>query len=1082
MKNMQFVVLFFFCLSASTLCWPEVGLESSQAHYPALTSNLSSNGHAAQAYHSHTDWKETRMNFGFYYEEPEKPDLNQIIAESSYTDILILLSNKILLDSKSAVSVALSISQEYWASCVQIIRAFAFRVFKAWLEGIIMLWIYVISAILSGLTWALLNLFPHMITVIFLCFFTNLLVKIWKTLCGSASLVFLQTLFSPFFLAKRILTWILVSLSGGYLGRKLEKATEGWKSFEIKMDPPLSSSLPVRNKVTKEHSGYCGFVQTHMKNEDGTFVEAFITARHVIDDDLGEIHSLKTKNFIACADLEVLGDWESIDLILLRAPKNVRSYLGCKPASIVAIDRLATCDASTFYLKENEWCMSNARLVGGVTNGVAVLSNSVCGHSGSPFYNGKNILGVLYGGGSYFENFNIMNPIPAIPGLTTPERQLESTAPRGKIFNDEDFSRNLEDEYQRAKNFKSNTGVNWADLPSDDEVEFEDALPAFRKAEKAEPSRPANPTHEPAVRVGEINSNISGNRREQGRLLNQRLHIRCCEEYGKGYGSNGGQLGHVGHTTRSGPNLSRPALRQPEKDESRSVSTWEARGKQADGYRQYFQNEYNWEVYAPKCEVPGFRQCGSLPKYYFSRQKGETIWGQTLTRNNPSLGEATAGYGWPEFGAEAELTSLKLQAARWRERASSAKIPYSSERERVIRIATERYSKVKSVAPACSRSGELKWEGLVEDLKDCLPSLSLDAGVGVPYIAYKKPTLGSWVNDPALLPILSRLVFDRLKKMSETRFDDMTPEELVQNDLCDPIRTFVKGEPHKLSKLKEGRYRLIMSVSIVDQLVARVLFQNQNKSEIALWRAIPSKPGLGLSTDEQVLDFVHNLAENSEYRESVEDFINNWHKTVVPTDCSGFDWSVSSWMLEDDMEVRNNLTINNNELTRRLRACWLKCISNSVICLSDGTLLAQEFSGIQKSGSYNTSSTNSRVRVMLSIYAGASWAIAMGDDALESADTVIPIYGLYGLKVEVSDKLEFCSHEFKSSSLAIPVNVGKMLYKLIHGYEIYPGMNSIQVTINYLTACYSVLNELRHVPEASELVAQCLAPVEAQKV
>nr|ANH21071.1 P1 [Suakwa aphid-borne yellows virus] len=511
MKNMQFVVLFFFCLSASTLCWPEVGLESSQAHYPALTSNLSSNGHAAQAYHSHTDWKETRMNFGFYYEEPEKPDLNQIIAESSYTDILILLSNKILLDSKSAVSVALSISQEYWASCVQIIRAFAFRVFKAWLEGIIMLWIYVISAILSGLTWALLNLFPHMITVIFLCFFTNLLVKIWKTLCGSASLVFLQTLFSPFFLAKRILTWILVSLSGGYLGRKLEKATEGWKSFEIKMDPPLSSSLPVRNKVTKEHSGYCGFVQTHMKNEDGTFVEAFITARHVIDDDLGEIHSLKTKNFIACADLEVLGDWESIDLILLRAPKNVRSYLGCKPASIVAIDRLATCDASTFYLKENEWCMSNARLVGGVTNGVAVLSNSVCGHSGSPFYNGKNILGVLYGGGSYFENFNIMNPIPAIPGLTTPERQLESTAPRGKIFNDEDFSRNLEDEYQRAKNFKSNTGVNWADLPSDDEVEFEDALPAFRKAEKAEPSRPANPTHEPAVRVGEINSNISGN-------------------------------------------------------------------------------------------------------------------------------------------------------------------------------------------------------------------------------------------------------------------------------------------------------------------------------------------------------------------------------------------------------------------------------------------------------------------------------------------------------------------------------------------------------------------------------------------
>lgn len=512
MNNMLFAVLFFFCLSASTLCLPEVGPESAQALYPRPTYNLSYDGLSALELPFHTDWKETKENFGFFCEELGEPDLNLLIAESSYTDILISLSNKILLDSKSVVSVALDTSLAFWAKCKGNIRAFAFRAFKVWLEAIITLWISVISAMLSGLTWALLNIFPHMLTLIFLFYFTNLLVKGFRILCGTACLAFLRMLFSPLLLAKRILTWILARLLGdSFLGRKLEKATEGWKSFEIKMAPPSSSALPVRNRITKEHAGYCGFVQTYMKNADGSPVEAFITARHVVDDDLGEIHSLKTKNSIACADLEVLGDWESIDLVLFKAPKNARSYLGCKPANMVAIDRLATCDASTFHLIDGEWHMSNARLVGDVKNGVAVLSNSVCGHSGSPFYNGKNILGVLYGGGSYFENFNVMNPIPAIPGLTTPERRLETTAPRGKIFNNEDFLQKLEEEYLRMKNFKSNTGVDWADLPSDDEMDFQDAMPSFRKAEKAGPSHSAANTHEPAVVVGDIRCSISGN-------------------------------------------------------------------------------------------------------------------------------------------------------------------------------------------------------------------------------------------------------------------------------------------------------------------------------------------------------------------------------------------------------------------------------------------------------------------------------------------------------------------------------------------------------------------------------------------
>lgn len=432
------------------------------------------------------------------------------------------------------------------------------------------------------------------------------------------------------------------------------------------------------------------------------------------------------------------------------------------------------------------------------------------------------------------------------------------------------------------------------------------------------------------------------------------------------------------------------------------------------------------------------------------------------------MGEKVRGFGWPEFGKEAELKSLRLQTARWLKRAESSKIPSSEDRERVISKTVEAYKNVKSNCPAVTRLNELSWEQFQKSFQPAVHSLELDAGIGVPYIAYGLPTHRGWVenHERQLLPILAQLTYDRLKKMSQVNFEDMSAEELVQKGLCDPIRVFVKGEPHKQSKLDEGRYRLIMSVSLVDQLVARVLFQEQNKLEITLWRSIPSKPGMGLSTDAQVTEFMSSLSQHVQV--PVEDLVYDWEKHVLPTDCSGFDWSVSDWLLQDEMEVRNRLTQNNNDLTKRLRSCWLKCLSNSVLALSDGSLFAQRVPGVQKSGSYNTSSTNSRIRVMCAFHAGASWCVAMGDDALESVDTNLEVYKDLGLKVEVSGQLEFCSHIFEKPDLAIPVNVGKMLYKLIYGYN--PECGSIQVLRNYIDACTSVLNELRHDPGMVQLL------------
>lgn len=97
---------------------------------------------------------------------------------------------------------------------------------------------------------------------------------------------------------------------------------------------------------------------------------------------------------------------------------------------------------------------------------------------------------------------------------------------------------------------------------------------------------------------------------------------------------------------------------------------------------------------------------------------------------------------------------------------------------------------------------------------------------------------------------------------------------------------------------------------------------------------------------------------------------------------------------------------------------------------------------------------------MAAYHCGASWAIAMGDDALEAPDTDLSKYKDLGFKVEVSGELEFCSHIFRTPTLATPVNANKMLYRLIHGYN--PECGNAEVVVNYLNAACSVLQELRH--------------------
>ncbi|WCO08383.1 RNA-dependent RNA polymerase [Hemisteptia virus A] len=982
-----------------------------------------------------------------------------------------------------------------------------------------------------------------------------------------------------------VISKALISSSGKDFKEEYEMAVKGFITHDFIQEPPKKSILEMVFD-DNSHGGYA----VCARMADGK--DYLLTVAHnVIDPRTGKkydrkikIRSTYTGHAIDLGLFTRIHINQETDFAMFEGPQNWESILGCKGARYLTASSLRLGEVSIYHLKGEpaRWNRSGGKTVEALENyKVKVLSHTTEGYSGSPYWSGKDIVG-LHSAARENANCNVMATIPDVSGLTTSNYVFETTALRGKVFDDvpkvtpeyfysykrtaeklkgkmtwadevDELEKNSSNDRFECKQYQqletcfsglyddgTKSFIEWCNevkdrrngtLPPfnnelDNELAFQwrnsdidlalarhenlrlkEALEKA-KLEKEEPNRVDHNKYETAIPL---------NRRARHRPHNNRRRIPLwCGETNKW--SDGQWRAHCTNPLctvisggrsvwckyeshwlpydqrYTGPDptrnccedrpIERPEFKiggdsqqAAEPQTKRARQAW--REEQAQGLRKFFSSQYFWdEICSATSEAPGFRRVGKTPTFYRPKGKVDSQWSTNLINQHPELKEMVAGFGWPQFGASAELRSLVLQSSRWVARLSAARIPQPHERESVIKRTVEAYRTCKTQCPPFAKTDVLEWTSFQQSFQEAVASLELDAGVGLPFIAYGKPTHRSWVEDPALLPILAQLTFDRLQKMSEVNVDDMQPEDLIKFGLCDPIRVFVKGEPHKESKLIEGRYRLIMSVSLLDQLVARVLFQEQNKREIILWRSNPSKPGFGLSSDEQTIEFMTLLAQT--VGQDVSEVISHWKKYLYPTDCSGFDWSVSDWMLADDMEVRNRLTINPTPLLIKLRSVWLHCISNSVLALSDGTLLAQTIPGVQKSGSYNTSSSNSRIRVMAAYHCGASWAMAMGDDALESNDSNLERYSVLGFKVEVSKELEFCSHIFKDIDPAIPVNQGKMLYKLIHGYN--PECGNEEVRSNYINAVDSVLNELRHDPPLVDKLKQWLFPAGPQNI
>lgn len=371
-------------------------------------------------------------------------------------------------------------------------------------------------------------------------------------------------------------------------------------------------------------------------------------------------------------------------------------------------------------------------------------------------------------------------------------------------------------------------------------------------------------------------------------------------------------------------------------------------------------------------------------------------------------------YNMPPTDSEAIVKSLLYQAGRHREVDPPENLP------EIMSKVIQMYPK-SNPPPGFTKDGldEAKLIRIVRARVVYEVKRHSSPGVPLAKLGRENGPLMQKYLEQVVMAVVARVKL--LAQADENELSQLSPVELVQHGLCDPIKLFVKGEGHDNEKLLTGRVRLISSVALVDQVVERVLSTTQNIAEKKDWFNVPTKCGIGF-TDELNVKVYHSVDQKGPRAQS---------------DISGFDWSVQYWELLADAQMRIELNgcTRDGMFARALRN-RVRCLASSVFSLPDGRLVAQNIPGLQKSGSFNTSPSNSRIRVMLAVAAGASWAIAHGDDCIEEyVPGAQASYTKLGRICKFYDKCAegefvFCSRQYTKQG-AYPVNWVKGLFNLL---------------------------------------------------
>ncbi|DAZ87605.1 TPA_asm: P1 protein [Kalanchoe marnieriana polerovirus] len=397
---------------------------------------------------------------------PPKP-----ICESSYKEISLAFSQKIYADTLKFYSDAQRVLNNSWVCTATTLREIGLEAIDYTLWLLVYVWSSLIWVSLSWIWWLVVNFTTPVFYLASLFVLTKFTVKVVRYVFGGLPVQILKFFWK--------LLKIIYQTASSKPNCAYEKAVDGFVSYTIPQSPPKSSVLEIVYP-SGNHAGYASCIKLYNGEN------ALLTATHVLKAS-GELLVKSTKmNFkIPLSEFKTIIGNTKGDVTIMRGPPNWEGLLGCKAADIITVRNLAKCKATIFHLRENEWYSSYAEIVGNDGVNVTVLSNTESGHSGSPYFNGKYILGV-HSGASVEDNCNFMAPIPAIPGLTMPSYVFETTAPQGKIFSENEIIE-IENLYPKVNAWgmtKEDVDrmVNYKPLPgkkrwADEEDKFPEAKP-----------------------------------------------------------------------------------------------------------------------------------------------------------------------------------------------------------------------------------------------------------------------------------------------------------------------------------------------------------------------------------------------------------------------------------------------------------------------------------------------------------------------------------------------------------------------------------------------------------------------------
>lgn len=270
-----------------------------------------------------------------------------------------------------------------------------------------------------------------------------------------------------------------------------------------------------------------------------------------------------------------------------------------------------------------------------------------------------------------------------------------------------------------------------------------------------------------------------------------------------------------------------------------------------------------------------------------------------------------------------------------------------------------------------------------------------------------------------------RDVYESLISAVEYRLSQLAEGNLEM----DPIKVFVKQEPHKASKLEEGRLRLISAVSLVDQLVDRVLFGPLQRASLAAVGKTPCMIGW-------------SPISSGGYRSLTARFPRG---QKLCADKSSWDWTVVGWMCEIFEEFVVSLAIRPTSGWKTAVHSRFQCLfEEAVFQFADGEQIKQRGPGLMKSGWFLTILANSTWQTMLHylvmLRMGKSpfecEPVSMGDDTLQEVPPQLDEYleklsEYCVLKPEVRDDIEFCGFLLEPDR-CVPAYRQKHLFLLNH--------------------------------------------------